>query len=77
VERSRVIASLPSLGLLTLAAHTPPEWEVSYREYDELPGSAATEIAAEGFVVVALSALTARIDEAYRLCGKLRALGFW
>lgn len=33
VERSRVIASLPSLGLLTLAAHTPLSW----REYNELP----------------------------------------
>ena len=32
VERSRVIASLPSLGLLTLAAHTPENWEIIYRE---------------------------------------------
>ncbi len=75
VERSRVIASLPSLGLLTLAAHTPAPWQPSYREYDELPQDAAQQIAQEGFSVVALSSLTARIDEAYTFCKALRALG--
>lgn len=75
VERSRVIASLPSLGLLTLAAHTPSHWETSYREYDALPDNAARQIANEGFTVVAMSSLTARIDEAYVLSGQLRALG--
>ena len=30
VERSKVIASLPSLGLLTLAGMTPPPFEISY-----------------------------------------------
>jgi len=75
VERSRVIASLPSLGLLTLAAHTPPSWDMIYREYDELPEATANRIKEEGFTVVAISALTARIDEAYRLSGELRSLG--
>jgi radical SAM superfamily enzyme YgiQ (UPF0313 family) len=36
VERSRVIASLPSLSLLTLAALTPPEVELEYREVRDL-----------------------------------------
>lgn len=75
VERSRVIASLPSLGLLTLAAQTPSSWEVAYREYDELPEDAAQQISGDGFAVVAISALTARIDEAYRLSRELRAFG--
>lgn len=75
VDRSRVIASLPSLGLLTLAAHTPPDWTVAYREYDALPVNAAEDIAEEGFGVVALSSLTARIDEAYALARQLRAFG--
>ena len=35
VERSEVIASLPSLSLLTLAALTPPDVEVSYHETPE------------------------------------------
>src|SRR6266566_7307349 len=43
VERSKVIASLPSLSLLTLAGMTPDRYEVSYHEVadlrtlDELP----------------------------------------
>ena len=32
VERSQVIASLPSLGLLTLAGMTPDRFDVSYHE---------------------------------------------
>lgn len=75
VERSRVIASLPSLGLLTLAAHTPNHWEIEYREYDELQSDSADQISQQGFGVVAISALTARIDEAYALSHELRARG--
>lgn len=75
VERSRVIASLPSLGLLTLAALTPADWEVRYRDYADLPENAAQGIAEEGFAVVAISSLTARIEDAYALSGKLRELG--
>ena len=36
VERSKVIASLPSLGLLTLAGMTPPDIEVEYIEVADL-----------------------------------------
>jgi len=75
IERSRVIASLPSLGLLTLAARTPKDWDATYREYDELPANAAMRIHEQGFGVVAVSSLTARISEAYRLCDELRNLG--
>ena len=32
VDRNQIIASLPSLGLLTLAALTPSRFEVEYRE---------------------------------------------
>lgn len=72
VERSQVIASLPSLGLLTLAGMTPPEIEVSYhevpdpQELSELPGR---------FDVVAISSFTAQIKEAYRLADKYREAG--
>jgi radical SAM superfamily enzyme YgiQ (UPF0313 family) len=75
VERSQVIAALPSLGLLTLAARTPAPWEVVYREFDELPADAAASIAGEGFDLVAVSALTARIGETYAFCDQLRAQG--
>ena len=36
VERSKTIASLPSLGLLTLAGATPPEHECEYLEVDDI-----------------------------------------
>ena len=36
VSRGKVIASLPSLGLLTVAALTPADCEVMYREIAEL-----------------------------------------
>ncbi len=75
VERSKVIASLPSLSLLTLAAHCPPHWEPVYREYDELPADAASAIEREGFDLVAISSFTARIGDAYALADALRKRG--
>ena len=39
VERSKVIASLPSLSLLTLAALTAPEVQVEYWEIKDLIGA--------------------------------------
>ena len=72
VDRGHVIASLPSLGLLTLAAHTPPNWTVEYREIGDVEGDAAARIAHEGFDVVAISSLTARIFDAYAIADHLR-----
>jgi radical SAM superfamily enzyme YgiQ (UPF0313 family) len=72
VERSKVIASLPSLGLLTLAGMTPEKHEVTYfevpdiRELTELPG---------GFDLVAISSYSAQMSEAYELSDRYRALG--
>ncbi|MBI5693327.1 MAG: B12-binding domain-containing radical SAM protein [Verrucomicrobia bacterium] len=75
VERSKVIASLPSLGLLTLAALTPDEHEISYVE---VPDVDTPEILARlpgPFDVVAISSFTAMIKEAYRLAARYRAAG--
>ena len=69
VERSRVIASLPSLGLLTIAGLTPAHWEVVYREADEAP------VVEDRFDLVAISSLSARVLEAYALADRLRAGG--
>lgn len=72
VERSEVIASLPSLGLLTLAGMTPRHIDVEYIEVpeiddvDELPGS---------FDAVAISSFTAKIKDAYRLADRYRSAG--
>ncbi|NUN47831.1 MAG: B12-binding domain-containing radical SAM protein [Candidatus Brocadiae bacterium] len=72
VHRGRTIASLPSLGLLTIAALTPPGYDLHYEdvidptdaEIDALPGD-----------LVAIGALTARIDVAYRIADRLRGRG--
>jgi len=72
VERSKIIASLPSLGLLSLAAQTPPDCEVEYleiadlKELRELP---------ENFDLVGISSYSAQIDEAYELAARLKAKG--
>ncbi|MCC6908210.1 MAG: radical SAM protein [Phycisphaerales bacterium] len=72
VERSRTIASLPSLGLLTLAAMTPREHEVAYREVDDVRSLGAD---LEPFDLVAISTFTAQIEEAYGLADRYRAMG--
>ena len=36
VERNKIIASMPSLSLLTLAALTPAKFEIEYREIADL-----------------------------------------
>ena len=72
IERREVIASLPSLGLLTLAGMTPKSIQYCYIELhsfdpgQELPGE---------FDVVAISSFTAQIDEAYSLADCYRAKG--
>ncbi len=72
VERSRVIASLPSLGLLTLAGATPPDVDLAYVDVPDvhpapwLPGA---------FDAVAISSFSAQIGEAYELADRYRAAG--
>mgnify|MGYP006273595645 CR=1 FL=1 len=71
VARGQVIAALPSLGLLTVAALTPEDVEVVYREVDALP----EDDALEHFDLVGISSFTARIDAAYALADRYRAMG--
>ena len=71
VSRGRVVASLPSLGLLTVAALTPGDVEVAYREVDALPPDGELE----RFDLVGISSFTAMIDEAYTLADRYRAAG--
>lgn len=75
VERSRVIASLPSLALLTLAAHTPPNWQVVYKELDTYAEKDLADIINEKPDIIAFSALTARINETYHLATGFRNMG--
>jgi radical SAM superfamily enzyme YgiQ (UPF0313 family) len=71
VSRGKVIASLPSLGLLTVAGLTPSDCDVQYREIAELDRDAALE----PFDLVGISSFTAQIDEAYALADRYRAAG--
>jgi Fe-S oxidoreductase len=72
VERSKTIASLPSLGLLTLAGMTPPNHELRYievadlNEVEDIPGN---------FDLVAISSYSAQIDEAYQLAERYEKHG--
>jgi len=72
LERSKKIASLPSLGLLTLAGMTPTHIDVEYievediKELSHLPGE---------FDAVAISSFSAQINEAYTLADRYRKNG--
>lgn len=73
--RAKAIGQLPALGLLTLAGMLPERWTCEY-----LPARSSDEELAELLAVkrpdlVAISALTASIDEAYRLCDLLKTRG--
>ncbi len=70
VNRNKAIASLPSLGLLTLAGMTPPTIQ---QEYLEIPGDVDT--LPGDFDAVAISSFTARMKEAYALADRYRAEG--
>lgn len=77
VERSKVIASLPSLGLLTLASHTPKHWEVVYKELDHYTEEDIEDIINEKADIIAFSSLTARIKETYRIASRFRQQGIY
>ncbi len=68
VERSKVIASLPSLSLLTLAALTPKKFEVEYKEIADLKD----ETDFPDYDLVAISSFSAQIYEAYELADRYR-----
>jgi radical SAM superfamily enzyme YgiQ (UPF0313 family) len=72
VERSKVIASLPSLSLLTLAALTPPKFAIEYREILDLKTAGALP---DGYDLVALTSLSAQIHEAYAVADHYRNRG--
>ena len=72
VERGKVIASLPSLGLLTLAGLTPPQHEVHYIEVGDVK---ELENLPTGFDMVAISSFSAQIDEAYELASRYKSIG--
>lgn len=71
-ERAKTIASMPSLGLLTLAAVVPDEYDVSYLE---VPEHDLALLDSTDFDVVAISSFTAKSDVMYRVADYYRARG--
>lgn len=72
VERGKVIATLPSLGLLYLAAVTPPEHEVLYCEAEGDGSEPANLYQCD---LVAISTFSAQVFEAYAVADRLRRAG--
>lgn len=88
MQRAQTIASLPSLGLLYLAAVTPPGHELQYWESKPEPSNAnqndearrsapMPRVPPEAFAcdLVAISILTAQAFEAYHMADQLRNAG--
>ncbi len=72
VERSKTIASLPSLGLLTLAGMTPARHRL---HYVEVPDGNHVPALPAGLDLAAISTYSAQAGEAYALAGRLKAQG--
>jgi len=72
VERSKAVASLPSLGLLILAGMTPEEHRCEYLEIEDIR---KVDALPDGFDLVAISSFSAQIGEAYELADRYRAMG--
>ena len=71
-RRAYAIAALPALGLLTVAAHTPDPWRQSFHEAPSCTEELIEQVCIDRPKLVAISALTASIEEAYTLCDALR-----
>src|SRR5262245_18836178 len=74
-DRAGAVGQLPALGLLTLAGLTPEHWSVSYHEAVRADEAFAEKLLQERPDLVAVSALTASIDEAYSFCDMIRRRG--
>jgi radical SAM superfamily enzyme YgiQ (UPF0313 family) len=72
VDRNRIVASLPSLGLLTLAGLTPGRFEVEYHEIADLKQQGDPP---EDFDFVAISTFTAQFKEACEVADYYKARG--
>src|SRR5690242_17893847 len=72
VDRNRIVASLPSLGLLTLAGLTPSRFKIEYHEIADLKVLRGLP---DHFDLVAISTFTAQIKEAWHVADYYMAKG--
>jgi radical SAM superfamily enzyme YgiQ (UPF0313 family) len=73
--RARAVGQLPALGLVTLAGMLPEYWTCDYRPASACDDELIAWILDRRPNLVAVSALTASVEEAYRLCDRLRQAG--
>jgi len=71
VDRNRIIASLPSLGLLTLAGLTPSNFAIAYHEIAEVKENGYPD----DLDLVAISTFTAQFNEALTVADHYRSQG--
>jgi len=74
-QRAGALAELPSLGLLTLAGMTPEDWTRSWHAAAKVDEELIEAICETSPDLVAISALTASIEEAYVCSDRLRRRG--
>ena len=72
VDRNRIIASMPSLGLLTLAGLTPEKFHVEYHEIADMKSLSELPV---HFDLVAISTFTAQFYEACDVADYYRSRG--
>lgn len=72
VERRKTIASLPSLGLLTLAGMTPEKHKI---HYVEIPDETLVHAPPTGLDLAAISSSSAQIDRAYAMAQSFKSMG--
>ena len=73
-ERAAALSELPALGLLTLAGMMPPGWTCSYHTSADSQDLVA-EVLSQRPTIVAVSALTASVLEAYAFCQTMKQHG--
>lgn len=74
-KRGEAVAALPALGPLTLAGMLPAHWSCGYRPVRAVTDEIIETVIDERPDLVAISALTASIGEAYRMSDRLRQAG--
>ncbi|MDO8577660.1 MAG: radical SAM protein [Dehalococcoidales bacterium] len=72
VSRGKVVAQLPSLSLLIIAAMTPDDIETAYIE---VPDINQVKVLNTGYDLVAITSYSAQIYEAYELARRYREAG--
>lgn len=72
-SRQQAIGQLPPLGLLTMAGMLPDHWNCSWHPIERVTDQLIDDLVLESPDIVAISALTASIHEAYELSRRLRA----